>query len=91
MSSRSEKTGKGFNFQNEQEGIQENTFAELGLGAGYLVFGSILIQKFSLARPFVSELQNIGEKIWHILKLKKGYSDHENTCIMNLKRHEEYH
>lgn len=36
MSSRSEKTEKGFNFQNEQKGIQENVFAKLGLGAGYL-------------------------------------------------------
>lgn len=91
MSSKSEKAGKGFNFQNEHEGVQENMVAKLGLGAGHLGFGSILIQQFSLGRPFVNELQNIWEKIRHILKLKKGYSDHENICKMNQKLHKEYH
>lgn len=45
--------------------------------------------QFSWGRPFANELQNIWGKIRHILKLKKGASDHEITCIVNLKWHEE--
>lgn len=75
---KSKKTGKERNFHNEQKGTQANMFPPWGRGAGCLwdtqlalIFGSILIQQFTLGRPMSKELQNNWKKINRILNWKR--------------------
>ena len=53
---------------------------------GELIFGSVLIQQFTLGRLLSSELQDIWKRTSHILEMKKGT---QTMKMSDLKLHEE--
>lgn len=56
---------------------------------GELIFGSVLIQQFTLGRLLSSKLQDIWKRISHILEMKKGTQGTQAMKISDLKLHEE--
>lgn len=53
---------------------------------GELIFGSVLIQQFTLGRLLSSKIQDIWKRISHILEMKKST---QTMKISDLKLHEE--